>query len=317
MSGREIDPAHRKAWAERRRHLEERLREERLRHTPDGVREMSPLVGAEQLMERGFRWSGLYGFGRRNAGNPRLTEAEFRFADLPAAFDGFRIVFLSDLHVGGGAPENMAAAALLVEGLGADLAVLGGDYQNWSKPDGAEAAARMAPLLAAMTPPHGVVAVLGNHDSHEIVAPLEALGVRLLLNESVTLTRDGQSIHLIGCDDIHVFYDHAAEQALKREHGFRIAVVHSPDFAGQAAAAGCAFYLSGHTHGGQVCLPGGRPIVTALDRHHGLARGAWRLHGMQGYTSTGLGTGKPAVRFNCPPEVALITLRREPGRRAP
>ncbi len=305
-----IDRAHRRAWAERRRHLEERLWTERLRHTPEGQR-VQPDMGAVMAgIGTVVRLSGMFGRGRRNALDVRLTEVEFRFPHLPAAFDGYRILFLSDLHVGD-SPGNMAAALPLLEGLSHDLAVLGGDYQSWGKPAAAETARCVAPLLAALRPPDGVVAVLGNHDSHELVEPLEALGVRLLLNESVAVTRGDQSIHLIGCDDVHMFYDHAAEAALRHGGGgFRVALVHSPDFAGQAAAAGCALYLAGHTHGGQICLPGGRPVVTGLDRHHGLARGAWRLHAMQGYTSTGLGSGEPALRFNCPPEVARVTLKK-------
>lgn len=291
--------------------MECRLVAEPLRHTPEGQRPLPRLAHQEASMERIFRWSGLYGVGRRNAARANLTRIEFRCADLPAAFDGYRILLLSDLHVGN-TPENVAVAISLVEGCSYDMVLLGGDYQTWGKPDVVEVARRMAPLLAVLRPPDGMFAVLGNHDTHQMVEPLEALGVRLLLNESVAVTRGDQAIGLIGCDDVHVFYDHAAEVALRHGGGFRIALVHSPDFAGQAAAAGCSLYLAGHTHGGQVCLPGGRPIITALDRHHELARGAWRLHGMQGYTSTGLGAGAPSVRFNCPPEVVLITLRRSP-----
>ena len=302
------DPAHRRAWLDRRRHLEDRLRTERIRHTPEGSRDLGNFP--EFFIARTFKLSGLYGAGRRNAARVGLTEVEFRLPDLPAAFDGYRILFLSDPHVGV-IPENIAAAIPLIGGLSYDMAVLGGDYQIDGRPSAAKTARLMAPLLAALHPADGTFAVLGNHDSHKMVEALEALGVRLLLNETVTLTRDGQSIHLVGCDDVHLFYDHAALLALRQESGFRIAVVHSPDFAGQAAAAGCALYLSGHTHGGQICLPGGRPIFTALDNHHRLARGAWRLHGMLGYTSTGLGSGSPPLRFNCPPEVAMVTLRAE------
>jgi predicted MPP superfamily phosphohydrolase len=248
--------------------------------------------------------------GRRNAGRPRLTEVTFHFASLPAAFDGYRILFLSDLHLGY-SPDALAAGIALAEGQSCDLAVLGGDFQSWGRPTAAEVVEHMRPVLAALRPTDGIVGVLGNHDTHDLVPPLEAVGVRMLLNENLDISRDGQSIHLIGCDDVHAFYDHGAEAALRRNGGFRVALVHSPDFAGQAAAAGCSLYLAGHTHGGQICLPGGRPILTALDRNHQLARGAWRLRGMQGYTSTGLGSGLPVVRFNCPPEVVLITLHRD------
>ena len=289
--------------------MEAIVKAERLRQTPLGTRLVSPLAGMDAAMERVCRWSGLYGRGRRNAGRPGLTELEFHFASLPRDFDGYRVLFLSDLHVCHSA-DALAAAILLIAGVGYDLAVLGGDYQNWGWPAAFEAVDHMRELLSSLTPADGVVGVLGNHDTHDLLPPLEALGVRMLVNESMALSRNGQSIHLIGCDDVGTFYDHGAQLALHQGGGFRIALVHSPDFAEQAAAAGCAFYLAGHTHGGQICLPGGRPVVTALDRNHQLARGAWRLHGMQGYTSTGLGSGRPAVRFNCPPEVALITLRR-------
>jgi predicted MPP superfamily phosphohydrolase len=290
--------------------MEEHLHAGRGRQTPEGLRPVSPLAGKDKAIERICRWSGMYGMGRRNAARPQLTEVEFHFSNLPQAFDGYRILFLSDLHVRHSI-EALAAAIPLTAGLSYDLVVLGGDYQNWGWPAAVETAEHMRQLLAALTPTDGVVGVLGNHDTHDLVPPLEALGVRMLINESMALTRNGQSIHLIGCDDVGTFYDHGAQLALHQGGGFRIALVHSSDFAEQAAAAGCSFYLAGHTHGGQICLPGGRPIVTALDRNHQLARGSWRLHGMQGYTSTGLGSGRPAVRFNCPPEIALITLRRD------
>ena len=202
-------------------------------------------------------------------------------------------------------------AARLAVSLDHDLVVLGGDYQTWGLPAGAEAGRLLAPLLESLHPVDGMIGILGNHDSVEMVAPLEALGVRLLINESLTLTRGDQCLHLIGCDDIHTFHDPAADAALRQGEGFRIALIHSPGFAPQAAAAGCSLYLAGHTHGGQVCLPGGRPIITALDRDHHLARGIWRQGEMRGYTSTGLGASQPGVRYNCPPEIALITLRRD------
>jgi len=303
------DSPHRRAWAVHRRHMEERLWRERLRHTPTGLRKLSVMSFLNPyVVDPLCRLSGLHGRGLRNAARPRLTALEVHLPQLPERFDGYRILFLSDLHVGQ-VDEALTAAIGLVERLEYDLALLGGDYQLYGSPSAAETARLLAPLLAALKPADGIAGVMGNHDSHALVEPLEALGVRLLLNESLELSRDGQSIHLIGCDDVHAFYDHAAQQALTLGEGFRIALVHSPDFAPQAAAAGCAFYLAGHTHGGQICLPGGRPLLTGMDSHHHLARGLWRLHGMQGYTTTGLGGGTPAVRYNCPPEVVLITLR--------
>jgi hypothetical protein len=100
--------------------------------------------------------------------------------------------------------------------------------------------------------------------------------------------------------------DHAGE--------FRIALVHSAEVADYAHEAGYALYLCGHTHGGQICLPGGRPLVTHLKRCRHAARGLWREGSMAGYTSCGLGVSGPPIRFNCRGEAALITLRRDSNR---
>jgi hypothetical protein len=154
--------------------------------------------------------------------------------------------------------------------------------------------------------------VLGNHDHHEIVEPLEAAGVRMLINEHISIARGDGIISVTGLDDVHRFYTPDAERALRaRPDQFALALVHSAEMADIAAAAGYALYLSGHTHGGQICLPGGRAVFTALDSHHRLAAGQWQWDGMLGYTSRGVGVGQRA-RFNCPPEIVLLRLRCEP-----
>lgn len=296
-------------WLERRRHMEALLAQGR-RSTRSGMRPIPAFTKLFPAIRLAVGLSGLQGRGRRNAAALRLTELEMRFDALPAAFDGYRILFLSDLHVGA-LPEAQHAAERLVAGLPCDLAVLGGDYQSHGLPVAAEAGRLMAPLLARLTPADGVLGVLGNHDSHELAAVLERLGVRMLLNERTTIERDGQSLHVVGTDDPHCFYDEAAHRALADSgDGFRIALVHTPELADAAAAAGFALYLAGHTHGGQICLPGGRPVFTALDSHRPLALGVWRHHGMQGYTTTGIGAGAPTVRFNSQGEVCVVTLRR-------
>jgi uncharacterized protein len=300
----------RRCWQDTRRHLEKRLIHHGERHTPAGPRRSLLMSLAIPLVGPAFRLMGLYRRGASNARDVRLTEVEFAFHDLPEAFDGYTVLFLTDLHVSVGT-GHLDRAAELAAALSCDAVVLGGDYQEHGVPGAAEAARRMAPLLGSLKAADRVFAVLGNHDRHDMAAALEGLGVRVLLNEAATVERGGQRIHLIGCDDVHAFYSAAADAALHRHpEGFRIAVVHSADFATRAADAGCALYLAGHTHGGQVCLPGGRPVLTALDDHRRLARGAWHWRGMQGYTSTGLGSGNPPLRFNCPAEVAVVRLRR-------
>jgi hypothetical protein len=131
-----------------------------------------------------------------------------------------------------------------------------------------------------------------------------------LINRSVTLTRKDQRIVVTGLDDVHRFFTPDALRALETTEGFRIALVHSAEVADYAAATGYALYLSGHTHGGQICLPRGRPIVTRLRRCRHARTGTWSEGKMIGYTSCGLGVGDVPLRFNCRGEVTVITLRR-------
>jgi hypothetical protein len=299
----------RSAWRTERERLETFL-SRRVRSTPQGLRKTSPLELFDPLMGMAFRLSGLAGAGRRNACLPTVSRVAFRFAHLPAAFHGYRILLVTDPH-SASLPEAIHYAARLADGLHPDLVLLGGDYQCRGKPAATESVRCLAPLLGALTPPDGMLAVLGNHDRLDMVEALGAHGVAVLANESATIRRGDEHITVVGLDDVHCFYTEAAPAALKRcAEGFRIALVHTPEAADLAAASGYALYLAGHTHGGQVCLPGGRHIFTALDSHHHLASGAWTHRGMHGYTSRGLGVGGVPVRFHCPPELVLITLER-------
>jgi predicted MPP superfamily phosphohydrolase len=154
------------------------------------------------------------------------------------------------------------------------------------------------------------LAVLGNHDPAEMVEALQPLGFETLVNRTLTLRRGDAAVHVTGLDDIHSFYTPAARRALDAPHeGFRIALIHSPEMADHAAAAGYGLYLSGHTHGGQICLPGGRVVFSQLVRCQHAASGLWRDGDMVGYTSPGLGVSPPMVRFNTRGGAAVITLR--------
>ena len=264
-----------------------------------------------KLFGLGLRLTPLQGRGLRNALDLELVELEMPLAGLPAAFDGYRILHVSDTHLDV-LPAVADAAARLLDGLEVDLLVLTGDVHGFP-----HHALRLSvePLARALT---GVrvrerrLAVLGNHDPVEMVQALQPLGFETLVNRSTTLTRGGETVHVTGLDDAHSFYSPAARIALERpQDGFRIALVHSAEMADHAAAAGYALYLCGHTHGGQICLPNGRPIFTQLVRCRHAAVGAWRQGKMRGYTSTGLGVSPPAIRFYSRGGAALITLRRE------
>ncbi len=257
-----------------------------------------------------LKLTGLYQRGRRNAFDIRLTRLDLAFPDLPSAFDGFTILQLTDLHVDA-LPEAMAAARVHAAEVEVDLCVLTGDYRYRVSGPHEQILPGMRGLVANVRARHGICAVLGNHDCADMVPAFEALGIIMLINESLSLQRRGEAIHLTGTDDVHYFYSGAARAALSNAPtGFKIALVHSPELADAAADCGFHLYLTGHTHGGQICLPGGRPILTHLSCHRRYARGLWRHDEMQGYTSTGVGISALPVRFNNRGEVVLITLRR-------
>jgi len=246
-----------------------------------------------------------------NAVEIDVTEVELAFPDIPARFDGYRILHLTDLHL-----DNMDEFARATEEriapLEADLCVITGDIRDNIRSPMAVVLDRLKYVLGSVTAADGILGILGNHDSAAMVEPLEELGVRMLINETITIRRGSDRLHVTGLDDVHRFHTEAAAEALDATpEGFGIALVHSPEIADRAATRH-RLYLCGHTHGGQVCLPGGRPLVNGLKRHRDLAVGLWRHGDMVGYTSRGIGVCLFPVRLNSPGEVALVTLRRGP-----
>jgi uncharacterized protein len=265
---------------------------------------------------KAFQWllraTGRYGQGTRNAERLELKELELFFPQLPPAFDGLTIMHLSDLHLDGmpGLPERVCAAVAERE---VDLAVLTGDYRTELHGPIRATLDALGQIARALRAREGTVGILGNHDDCHMVAPMEAMGIRMLINEHLVLERGGQRLQVIGTDDVHYYYTDQALHALERSaDAFTVALVHSPELFDVAERCGAALYLCGHTHGGQVCLPGGVPLIRHLARGHAFYRGVWRHGAMQGVTSTGVGTSGIPVRFNTVAEIPIITLRRGP-----
>jgi hypothetical protein len=202
--------------------------------------------------------------------------------------------------------------AELVAGLRPDLCLLGGDYRFQARGPVAGAYRGMARVLEAVEARLGVYGVLGNHDFQEEASGLEALGVRVLVNQAVPVMRGGDRLWLVGLDDPHYYGcdDLAGALAGVPAGACKLLLVHSPEMYAEAAAAGVDVYLCGHTHGGQIRLPGlGAPVLNArCPRRY--AAGVWRRGGMVGYTSRGLGCSLVPVRFRCRPEAVWLTLRR-------
>jgi predicted MPP superfamily phosphohydrolase len=141
---------------------------------------------------------------------------------------------------------------------------------------------------------------------------LEEMGVRMLLNESVVIARDNSRINLAGIDDAHFYRADNIEKAASEipPDEFSILLSHTPEIYQQAAHAEFDLLLSGHTHGGQICLPGCIPITLDSVLTRRMGSGSWKYHDMRGYTAVGVGSSVVFARFNCPPEITLHRLQR-------
>jgi hypothetical protein len=257
----------------------------------------------------------------------RVVRQDLPVAGLAPAWVGASVALVADLHLcSWGVPADYLASAFdRVQSLGADLVAAAGDYIYMDEP---AYGAGVAALFKRLSAPLGVFACLGNHDygvSARVTIPaarpvamakaLGDVGVRVLANESLPLTRGGQTLWIAGMGDLWAGHLRPVE-ALKDVpiDAPKLILCHNPDGAEDIDLAGGGTILSGHTHGGQVQVPLlGPPIlpVTHRDRYEGLHHvgKSWL------YITRGLGCTPFKVRFNCRPEISLLTLRPAPGER--
>jgi len=256
-----------------------------------------------------LKLTGLYWRARRNAERIVVRRNEIAFRDLPPRFDGFTILHISDLHVDMNEVAMQRMIELVVD-LRYDLCVLTGDYRGQTFGPFEPALDGVGRVRSHLKGP--IYGVLGNHDTIRMVPALEAMGIRILLNECEAITRDDQRIFLAGVDDAHFYrMDNIEKAALPIPGGaFSILLSHTPEIYRQAAHAHFRLMLSGHTHGGQICLPGSIPITLESALPRWMGAGAWQYNDMAGYTSVGAGSSVVPVRLNCPPEITLHCLRR-------
>lgn len=255
-----------------------------------------------------LKLSGLYWLGCRNTERIEVRHNQVISTALPRSFDGFTVLHISDPHVDMN-ERAMRRLAEVLPSLDYDLCVITGDFRGESCGPCDAAIEGMLGLRPHLKDP--VFGVLGNHDSARMIPALEGMGIRLLLNESLAIERGGSRIHLAGIDDAHLYrlenFEHAVAAIPPDE--FSILLSHTPEVYRQAAHANFDFFLAGHTHGGQICLPGSVPIKLEAKLPRRLGAGAWRHNKMDGYTSVGVGSCVIAVRLNCPPEITLHHLK--------
>ena len=264
---------------------------------------------AEWIIRNVLKATGLYWRARQNAERILVKRNDMRFKTLPPLFEGFTILHISDLHV----DMNEVAMNRLIELVGSmqyDVCVLTGDYRGRTFGPFQPALDGVARVGTHLKQP--IYAVLGNHDTIQMVPGLEAMGIRVLLNECETIVRKDQRIYLAGIDDAHFFrVDNIEKAALSIPRGeFSILLSHTPEVYRQAAHANFDLMLSGHTHGGQICLPGSIPIKLEAVLPRRMGAGLWQYSDMTGYTSVGAGSSVVPVRLNCPPEITLHHLSR-------
>ncbi len=263
-----------------------------------------------KAFEWGLRRCGQYERGVRNAEDIVVREVELRFARLPAAFDGFTILHISDPHLDGmpGLEERVVER---LAGRTFDVCALTGDYRTELHGPIRAVMKSLARLVEGIATRSGFVGVLGNHDDCHMVAPMEAMGIRMLINERIVFERGDDRLQIIGTDDVHYYYTDQSLHALEAaREAFSVALVHSPELFDVASDSGVELYLCGHTHAGQVCLPFGVPLVRHVRIGQEYFRGQWQHGEMKGITSAGVGTSGIPVRFNTRGELLAITLRR-------
>jgi len=257
-----------------------------------------------------LKLTGFYNKGYGNAKTIQINELTLHFPNLPAAFNGFRILHLSDLHIDS-IPGFAALIIQKISPLKFDTCLLTGDYRRDINGSFSHILKPLHILSKYIQAPSGTFAVLGNHDTYLMAQYEKQSGMELLINESVEIVSDGEKILITGTDDPFNFYTESALLSLEtRGYDFKIAIVHTPELAKVASQNKYDLYLCGHTHGGQICLKEGTPLVSHQFEGKQFNHGRWNIGNMTGYTSRGVGVSGMPVRFNCPAEITLITMAK-------
>jgi predicted MPP superfamily phosphohydrolase len=249
--------------------------------------------------------AGVYGaaYERHHIG---ITEAELPVSGLPPGLSGLRIAFLTDIHHSSMVPaEDIMRAVEMVNASRPDLIVLGGDYVTFAD---RTFMAPVAELLATLRAPHGVYAILGNHDDDRAMpAALMHHHIEVLRDARTRLDLRGEALDLVG---IRFWTRQPAEIArvLRGASEATLMLAHDPRRLREAASLNVPAVLSGHTHGGQIVLPG---VGALAKRRFQVLAGLARRDNTSIFVSRGIGTVYVPIRINCPPEVAMVTLRRQ------
>lgn len=236
-----------------------------------------------------------------------LTRETLRLPAYPPGLDGLRIAFLTDFHHSETGPRRLVEAAVRMAMVEApDLICLGGDYVTWGGGPDRRYVEPVAEMLGALSAPHGVFAVLGNHDDDRAMpAALTRHGITVLRDARTRLDIRGQKLDIAGLR----YWTCRPSEIARVLHGADpnvILLAHTPMRLGEAAALSVPLVLSGHTHGGQIVLP---CLGAIAAREFPVVAGVGRRDHTTIFVSRGVGTVYVPLRLNCPPEVAMLTLQ--------
>ena len=233
------------------------------------------------------------------------THATLPVSGLSPLLDGLRVGFITDIHHSAMVPaDDVRTAVDLVSAEHPDLIVLGGDYVTWGD---RAFVGPVAELLAPLTAPHGVFAILGNHDDdRDMPAALAARHIQVLKDARTRIEIHGEGLELAG---IRFWTRKSSEIArvIGRARDTILLLAHDPRRLDEAAVLDVPAVLSGHTHGGQVVVPG---IGAIARRRFPVIAGLASRENTSIFVSKGVGTVYVPIRINCPPEVAIVTLKR-------
>lgn len=264
-------------------------------------------------MQRGMTsWRNKLGKPEFNVKDFQLEKVEVDIPGLDQVFDNYRIVNISDIHLGQWiTPKHLEGVIGLVNDLKPDMVAITGDFVSYILDDVAE---DLESSLKKLKPKDVSLAVLGNHDhwlgAEKIRKILKDCNIIDVSNDVYTLKQEESQFHIAGVDSV-MLDKHRLDVVMEKlpEEGPAILLAHEPDFADVSSITGrFSLQISGHSHGGQFVIPGLGTFIRG-PHFYKYPHGEYKVGNMVQYTSRGLGTNIFWFRINCDPEITLFTLK--------
>ena len=232
-----------------------------------------------------------------------LNKIDFHFKNLPKNFNNYKILFVSDLHLDIEPNSVDYIDSLNIEN-DIDILILGGDI--FDKPNFNNNDIEKLKTFLSKFNIENKIAVLGNHDSYNLIKLENELDIQFLLNESIKIKKENDKIIFTGFDDYTLFHSFNMNNCLIKNNDFKIAISHNPDFLIDSKINNYNLQLSGHTHGGQIKLPFN--IKSNHTKYNKCIKGEWKHNNFVGFTSSGFGCSTYPLR-NISSEIVLFTLK--------